>query len=73
MKWDFSDIVVVLLAALFVFGLGVVFGTDWRGEVIEKDAIRNGVGFYSANRETGEVKFYWVGNGTNVEAYVGGK
>ena len=69
MKWGFSDIVIGLLVALFVFGLGVIVGTDCRGEVIEKDAIRNGVGCYSANRETGKVKFYWISNGTNIEAY----
>ncbi len=72
MNWNFCDIVVMLLVLLLVVGIGQI-GDRFERRVIEKDAIRIGVGCYSTNRESGEVKFYWVGNGTNVEAYIGGK
>ena len=70
MDWEFSDgdIMMRLLIAFFVFGLGVIVGANMRGGVIERDSIRNGVGCYSVNRDTGQVKFYWLTSGTNVEA-----
>ena len=73
MNWEFSDIMSVLMLLFLGLVSGVFIGANWDKDLIEKDAIRNGVGCYSANRETGKVKFYWVGNGTNVEAYVRGK
>jgi hypothetical protein len=69
MNWEFSDIMSVLMLLFLGLVSGMFIGTNLEGNLVEKDAIRNGVGFYSANLETGEVKFYWVGNGTNVEAY----
>jgi len=69
MNWEFSDILSVLMLLFLGFVSGLFIGTNLERKFIEKDAIRNGVGCYSANREIGEVKFYWVGNGTNIEAY----
>ena len=71
MDRKFSDVMVMSVVMLLFLGgvSGVFIGLKLEGNLIEKDAIRNGVGCYSANRETGKVKFYWVGNGTNIEAY----
>jgi len=69
MDWEFSDVMSVVMLLFLGAVSGMFIGANLERNLIKKDAIRNGVGCYSANRETGKVKFYWVGNGTNVEAY----
>jgi len=69
MDRGFSDVMSVVMLLFLGVVSGVFIMANLERKLIEKDAIRNGVGCYSVNRETGEVKFYWVGNGTNIEAY----
>ena len=69
MDREFRDVMSVVMLVFLGWGLGVFIGLKLKGNLIEKDVIRNGVGCYSANRETGKVKFYWISNGTNIEAY----
>ena len=73
MDWKFSDVMSVVMLLFLGVVPGIFIGANLERNLIKKDAIRNGVGCYSVNRETGEVKFYWVNNGTNVVAYKEGK
>jgi hypothetical protein len=62
-----------LMVSVAMIFHGMNIGDKMATRYIEMDAIRNGVGYYGVNRETDEVKFYWISNGTNVVAYKGGK
>lgn len=62
-------VAMVMVWAVSMVG-GMALGERTATERNKKDAVRNGVGFYSADREKGEVKFYWLVGGTNVVEYM---